>query len=175
MGLVADAVAEHGSVGAAAAAAAEEDDDESALPSNVSLPSVIAHARRMGMPLKPLHAREMAHVAVTSGRNAIDAQIASVVAHHMEAMNESMWGDQDFGSGGPVYVASAHAILAAGKDGVLYTGNANALGNTQPADLAAGHFAAIETPAELSAVVTDFEREFNAQGIPTRRAAYQLK
>jgi hypothetical protein len=96
----------------------------------------------MGMPLKPLHAREMAHVAVTSGRNAIDAQIASVVAHHMEAMNESMWGDQDFGSGGPVYVASAHAILAAGKDGVLYTGNANALGNTQPADLAAGHFAA---------------------------------
>ena len=40
---------------------------------------------------------------------------------------------------------------------------------------AAGHFAAIETPAELSAVVTDFEREFNAQGIPTRRAAYQMK
>jgi hypothetical protein len=129
-------------VGAAAVAAAADDDDEAALPSNVSLPSVIAHARRMGMPLKPRHAREMPHVAVTSGRSATDAQIAPIVAHHMEAMNESMWSDQDFGSGGPVYVASAHAVLAAGKDGVLYTGNANALGDTQPGDLAAGHFAA---------------------------------
>ncbi|MCK1340350.1 hypothetical protein IVB38_31200 [Bradyrhizobium sp. 38] len=107
-------------VGAAAVAAAADDDDEAALPSNVSLPSVIAHARRMGMPLKPLHAREMPHAAVTSGRSATDAQIAPIVAHHMEAMNESMWSDQDFGSGGPVYVASAHAVLAAGKDGVLY-------------------------------------------------------
>ncbi|MGY4301396.1 hypothetical protein ACVWXN_009491 [Bradyrhizobium sp. i1.4.4] len=92
-------------VGAAAdAAAADDDNDELALPSNVSLPSVIAHARRMGMTLKPRYAREMPHVAVTSGRSATDAQIAPVVAHHMEAMNESMWGDQDFGSGGPVYV-----------------------------------------------------------------------
>ena len=131
-------------VGAAADAATVDDDDndERALPSNVSLPSVIAHARRMGMPLKPRYAREMPHVAVISGRSATDAQIAPVVAHHMEAMNESMWGDQDFGSGGPVYVASAHAILAAGKDGILYTGNANALGKTQPGELAAGHFAA---------------------------------
>jgi hypothetical protein len=131
-------------VGAAADAATADDDDndELALPSNVSLPSVIAHARRMGMTLKPRYAREMPHVAVTSGRSATDAQIAPVVAHHMEAMNESMWGDQDFGSGGPVYVASAHAILAAGKDGILYTGNANALGKTQPGELAAGHFAA---------------------------------
>lgn len=30
-----------------------------------------------------------------------------------------------------------------------------------------------ETPGELAAVVTDFEREFNARGIPTLRAAYQ--
>ena len=33
----------------------------------------------------------------------------------------------------------------------------------------------VETPAELSEVLTDFERDFNAQGIPTLRAAYQLK
>jgi hypothetical protein len=130
-------------VGATAAAALhDDDDDEHALPSNVSLTSVIGHARRMGMALKPIHAREMAHVAVTSGPNAMDAQIAPVVAQQMDAMNESMWSDQDFGSGGPVYVASSHAVLAAGKDGVLYTGNADALGNTQPDDLAAGHFAA---------------------------------
>lgn len=35
-------------------------------------------------------------------------------------------------------------------------------------------FRAAETPSALSAVTTDFEREFNAQGIPTLRAAYQL-
>ena len=36
-------------------------------------------------------------------------------------------------------------------------------------------FAAVETPADLAAVVTDFERDFNAKGIPTNRAAYRLK
>jgi tRNA (guanine-N7-)-methyltransferase len=34
-------------------------------------------------------------------------------------------------------------------------------------------FERIETPAELSAVTTDFERGFNAEGIPTRYAAYR--
>jgi tRNA (guanine-N7-)-methyltransferase len=36
-------------------------------------------------------------------------------------------------------------------------------------------FRLVETPPDLSAVVTDFERGFNAQGIPTRRAAYRLQ
>lgn len=35
-------------------------------------------------------------------------------------------------------------------------------------------FREVPTPERLSAVVTDFEREFNADGIPTQRAAYQL-
>lgn len=39
---------------------------------------------------------------------------------------------------------------------------------------ASAHFCAVETPAELSAVTTDFERGFNAQGIATNRAAYRL-
>jgi tRNA (guanine-N7-)-methyltransferase len=34
-------------------------------------------------------------------------------------------------------------------------------------------FKSVETPEELSSVVTDFERNFNAQGVLTRRAAYQ--
>jgi tRNA (guanine-N7-)-methyltransferase len=34
-------------------------------------------------------------------------------------------------------------------------------------------FGPVETPDELCVVVTDFERDFNAQGISTRRAAYQ--
>jgi tRNA (guanine-N7-)-methyltransferase len=36
-------------------------------------------------------------------------------------------------------------------------------------------FAAVETPAELSAVVTDFERNFHLRGVPTLRAAYARK
>lgn len=39
---------------------------------------------------------------------------------------------------------------------------------------AAKEFQAVETPAELAEVTTDFERDFNAQGIPTQRAAYRL-
>jgi tRNA (guanine-N7-)-methyltransferase len=35
-------------------------------------------------------------------------------------------------------------------------------------------FKSIETPSELSAVVTDFEQDFSARGIPTLRTAYQL-
>lgn len=34
-------------------------------------------------------------------------------------------------------------------------------------------FKSVATPAHLAAVLTDFERDFNAEGIPTNRAAYQ--
>jgi len=36
-------------------------------------------------------------------------------------------------------------------------------------------FQPTETPAELSAVVTDFERDFLKRGVETRRGSYQLK
>ncbi len=35
-------------------------------------------------------------------------------------------------------------------------------------------FRLVDTPVSLSAVVTDFERNFNLRGVPTLRAAYQL-
>lgn len=35
-------------------------------------------------------------------------------------------------------------------------------------------FAEVETPAELAAVTTDFEREFNAQGISTNHCSWRL-
>ena len=35
-------------------------------------------------------------------------------------------------------------------------------------------FEKTETPAALAEITTDFERDFNSQGIPTLRAAYQL-
>ncbi len=40
---------------------------------------------------------------------------------------------------------------------------------------AAPAFGPVETPAELAELTTDFERDFNARGIPTRRAAYRLR
>ena len=46
------------------------------------------------------------------------------------------WGDQDFGSGGPVLAPDISVLLAAGKDGILYTANLQNLGKTQPANLA---------------------------------------
>lgn len=61
--------------------------------------------------------------------------------------------------------------------GIVYvrTDDADYFAQMQEVFAAAVHFEPVETPAELIAVVTDFEREFNAQGIPTRRAAYRLK
>lgn len=36
-------------------------------------------------------------------------------------------------------------------------------------------FLAVETPSAVAGISTDFEREFNAQGIPTLMAAYELR
>ncbi|HEU0009250.1 MAG TPA: tRNA (guanosine(46)-N7)-methyltransferase TrmB [Verrucomicrobiae bacterium] len=40
---------------------------------------------------------------------------------------------------------------------------------------AAKEFRPIETPVELAGVVTDFEREFNARGVATRRAGWVVR
>jgi hypothetical protein len=73
-----------------------------------------------------------------------------VRAMGMHAMNMGgAWGDQDFGSGGPVLAPAAQAVLASGKDGILYTGDLHNLGKTKPADLApaktAQNFARLKT------------------------------
>jgi hypothetical protein len=69
----------------------------------------------------------------------------------IQAMNMgSAWGDQDFGSGGPVLAPSAQTVLAAGKDGILYPANMQSLGKTQPANLvpaaASQNFSKLRTP-----------------------------
>lgn len=74
-----------------------------------------------------------------------------VRAHGMHAMSMgSTWGDQDFGSGGPVLAPAAQAVLAAGKDGILYTANLQNMGKTLPANLAPGttaqNFARLRVP-----------------------------
>jgi outer membrane protein assembly factor BamB len=60
----------------------------------------------------------------------------------------SDWGDQDLGSGGPVLVSSAGALVGAGKDGILYVLDAQRMGKTAPADLEnpAGNYAKLKSP-----------------------------
>jgi PQQ enzyme-like repeat protein len=63
-----------------------------------------------------------------------DAYLAALYGADAMNMNDS-WGDQDFGAAGPVLAPTIDAILASGKDGILYTANLQNLGKTQPADL----------------------------------------
>ena len=66
-------------------------------------------------------------------------------------MPSGVWSDQDFGSGGPVLPPTPGILLAAGKDGILYTANTQALGKTTPAGLspaqAAQNYARLKAPA----------------------------
>jgi tRNA (guanine-N7-)-methyltransferase len=59
--------------------------------------------------------------------------------------------------------------------GVVYlrTDDADYFGQMTEVFRADQRFQSVETPPELASVLTDFEREFNARGIATRRAAYQ--
>ena len=61
--------------------------------------------------------------------------------------------------------------------GVMYLRTDNAEYFQQMLEVfgASADFEETRTPESLSAIITDFERGFNAQGIPTRRAAYQRK
>jgi hypothetical protein len=112
-----------------------------ALPSNVQITSVLGHARRMGIGVGNMRGVGAQHVAVTPHPD--DAAIAPMVRQLVAAMNGADWRlDQDFGSGGPVFAQAAGAILTCGKDGILYTGKAAALGDTQPGDLTPAHAAA---------------------------------
>jgi len=65
----------------------------------------------------------------------------------------------------------AAASLRPGGCVYLRTDNADYFSQIRQVFAAARMFAEIETPAELARITTDFEREFNARGIPTLRYA----
>ncbi len=75
----------------------------------------------------------------------------------------------------PPFVQELSRALAPG--GTVYLRTDNAEYFAQMLEVFGGdtRFQAVETPGELKAVVTDFERHFNAQGIPTNYAAYRLR
>ncbi len=67
----------------------------------------------------------------------------------------------------------ARAALALGGTLYLRTDDAPYFAQMQVLLDAAPGFQPVETPAELAGRLTDFEREFQARGIATLRAAYQ--
>lgn len=71
------------------------------------------------------------------------------------------------------FPALAHAALIPGGQVFLRTDHEDYAQQMLEVFAANPLFRPVETPAELAGVVTDFERDFLAQGIPTRRAAYQ--
>ncbi len=72
------------------------------------------------------------------------------------------------------FVEVLRAALAPGGTVFLRTDHAEYFAQMVEVFAANPAFTAVETPSALLEVKTDFEREFNAQGIPTNHAAYQL-
>lgn len=76
---------------------------------------------------------------------------------------------------GDHFSALARDVLVAGGTVFLRTDDADYFKQMNEVFDAAKEFQKTKTPAELAAITTDFERDFNAQGIPTLRAAYRLR
>jgi tRNA (guanine-N7-)-methyltransferase len=73
------------------------------------------------------------------------------------------------------FAESAARALALGGRVYLRTDDADYFAQMQAVFGANAGFQPIETPAELRSVLTDFEREFLAQGKPTLHAAHQRR
>jgi tRNA (guanine-N7-)-methyltransferase len=72
------------------------------------------------------------------------------------------------------FPALARAALAPGGVVYLRTDDADYFSQMTEVFAASKEFTKVETPVELAEVLTDFERDFNAQGIPTLRAACRV-
>lgn len=71
------------------------------------------------------------------------------------------------------FAESARKALAAGGVVYLRTDHEDYFAQMNEVFRANAAFAPAETPADLAAVLTDFEREFNLQGIVTLRTAFR--
>jgi len=75
---------------------------------------------------------------------------------------------------GESFPALARAALAPGGTVFLRTDDADYFQQMNEVFGAAKEFEKAETPGALAEITTDFERDFNSQGIPTLRAAYKV-
>ncbi|MSU62020.1 MAG: tRNA (guanosine(46)-N7)-methyltransferase TrmB [Pedosphaera sp.] len=71
------------------------------------------------------------------------------------------------------FVELAHRALKPGGRIFLRTDDQDYFAQMNTVFGASQSFSSLETPAELAGVVTDFEHSFNAEGIPTLRAAFR--
>ena len=71
------------------------------------------------------------------------------------------------------FPALAHQALAAGGRIYLRTDDEDYFAQILDVFRASSAFRAVDTPAELSALLTDFEKDFHARGVQTLRAAYE--
>lgn len=69
----------------------------------------------------------------------------------------------------------AHVALVPGGEVFLRTDHTGYFEAMEPVFTNSPGFDRIPTPPDLAGVLTDFEREFHAQGIPTHHAAYRKK
>ncbi len=74
---------------------------------------------------------------------------------------------------GESFPALARRALAPGGTVFLRTDDTDYFQQMNEVFDTAKEFEKTETPASLAEITTDFERDFNAQGIPTLRAAYR--
>ena len=72
------------------------------------------------------------------------------------------------------FPTSAARVLASGGAVYLRTDDADYFAQMRAVFGANAQFHPVETPEDLRATRTDFERGFQARGVPTLRAAYQL-
>ena len=75
---------------------------------------------------------------------------------------------------GETFPALARTTLTPGGTVFLRTDDTDYFQQMTEVFNAAKEFEKVETPAALAGITTDFERDFNAQGIPTLRAAYKV-
>jgi len=72
------------------------------------------------------------------------------------------------------FPALARRVLASGGTVFLRTDDTDYFQQMNEVFDAAKEFSKVTSPIELTEITTDFERDFNAQGIPTLRAAYKV-
>ena len=76
---------------------------------------------------------------------------------------------------GEAFPALADSTLVPGGLVYLRTDDADYFQQMTEVFAASSEFQKAETPPDLSEIATDFERDFNARGVSTLRASYQLK
>ena len=72
------------------------------------------------------------------------------------------------------FPALARRVLVSGGTVFLRTDDTDYFQQMNEVFDAAKEFSKVTSPIELTEITTDFERDFNAQGIPTLRAAYKV-